>query len=293
MTEQNKKKITEMCLAGACNRGIVYIGAFKKFEEENILDLQKVVAVSIGSFIILCFIIGYSANEMFKEIVETDIGSFKDITFSEPASVLKGETFRVWISNVISKKVSSDITFLELYEKTKVDFTVISVCVYAGSDAFKEGIVHLNYKTAPDMPVVLAINSSMTVPLVFPPIIYKDCHFIDGGVLENFPITSLSLNAVGLITDYKQDTSISTRNPIVLLNKILDLISKRMQELKNIQNKNIIFVKCTDFDFLNLDMTIDDKITLFRRGYDAAGEFIDNRFYSSSEETDSILVKEE
>ena len=35
--------IKELCLSGACNRGICYIGCFKKFEELNLLKVEKIL----------------------------------------------------------------------------------------------------------------------------------------------------------------------------------------------------------------------------------------------------------
>ncbi len=58
--------IKELCLSGACNRGICYIGCFKKFEELDILKVEKILGVSIGAFIAVCYIIGYNADEMLK-----------------------------------------------------------------------------------------------------------------------------------------------------------------------------------------------------------------------------------
>lgn len=60
-------KINELCLAGAANRGISYIGALKVLDDKNLLDIKKLVGVSIGSLVGLCYILGYKPDELMKK----------------------------------------------------------------------------------------------------------------------------------------------------------------------------------------------------------------------------------
>jgi NTE family protein len=300
MTEETKipkkvpKIVTEICLAGACNRGISYIGCFKKLEEIKALDLKKVVGVSIGSFIGACFMLGYSSEELLGMVIDKDMNEFKDFSISEPSSVLKGETYKSWVFEVLARKEDPNITLKQLYEKNKIEFTVTTTCIHSTNNNFTEGIVYLSHKHTPDMSLFDAVNCSMAFPFIFPPMEYKGCQFIDGGVLDNFPMDLLSTNALGLKVNFKPiDSSTSTKNPISYIGKIFELMSNRFKILKDEPHQNIVTVNCDDFDVIDFGMSIDDKITLFKRGYKAMNMYIGSNpglFFIDQSETEPTEV---
>lgn len=350
-TEQKFPKISEMCLAGACNRGISYIGCFAYLEEMKLLELKKIVGVSIGSFIAACFITGYTSDELFDSVINKDMNVFKDYCMGKDGALLKGEEYKNWVYDMLSKKCDPNITMKELYKTTGIEFILTTTCVYAppttiqpptstqpppiqytyttsatdlvdvvdievcdlvddcaavdaavheadavvnvseeevGTDStdgiklpkqqFKEGIVYLSHIHTPDMPLYVAVNCSMAFPFVFPPVFYEDCQFIDGGVLDNFPMDMLSTDAVGMKSSYKNsDGSDVTKNPLTHLGKIFELVSNRFVNLKMEKHQNIFTINCTDFDVIDFGMSLDDKITLYMRGYEAMKEFIERR----------------
>jgi predicted acylesterase/phospholipase RssA len=270
-----EKKITEICLAGACNRGIAYVGAFKKLEEMNKLSLKKMVGVSIGSFIAACYIIGYTSEELLDEIIQQNTDEFKDISISED-SILKGEKYKKWVHEIISKKENPEITMSELYKKTGIELIIISTCIYSELEEYPEGIIHFSHTHTPDVPLFIAITSSMAFPFIFPPVVYKNCKFIDGAVVDNFPINLVSIDSLCIKVNFKPIVN-STKNPISYIGKIFELLTNRISLLKNEKHENIVCINCTDFNVIDFDMSIDDKITLYKRGHSAI-----EKFYSSS-----------
>lgn len=131
---------------------------------------------------------------------------------------------------------------------------------------------HIN---TPNVPLITAINCSMAFPFIFPPISYLDCQFIDGGVLDNFPIDLLSDKALGLKVNFKPiDGFTSIKNPISYIGKIFELISQRFKDLKPNISTTIVSTDCDDFDLIDFDLSIDDKITLFKRGYVTMEKFL-------------------
>jgi predicted acylesterase/phospholipase RssA len=277
---EKSKIVTEICLAGACNRGISYIGCFKRLEEDQLLKLEKMVGVSIGSFIGACYLLGYSSDELFGMVVDKNMNDFKDFSISEQGAVLKGEQYKNWVYEVLARKNDPNITLAQLFEKTKIEYTLTTTCIHSTNNEFSEGIVYLSHKHTPDMSLFTAVNCSMAFPFIFPPVNYKGCHFIDGGVLDNFPLDLLSIDAIGLKVNFKQiDSSTSTKNPISYIGKIFELLSNRCKFLKDEKHKNIITIDCDDFDVIDFGMSIDDKITLFKRGYKAMDKFL--KTYSS------------
>jgi predicted acylesterase/phospholipase RssA len=271
--------INELCFAGAGNKGIVYVGCLKKLEELGVLDLKKIIGVSIGSFMALCCVIGYTADEMFDIIINKSTSDFIDITFDVYGALLKGDKYREWVAEVIGKKVSITTTMEELYKSTGIEFITISTCIssnnFNSGDNFciPEGIVIISHKTMPDMPIITAINASMAYPYIFPPIEYKSAKLVDGGLMSNFPIDMLSpLNSLGIrIAQRDIDGNEAIKNPISYTLKLYELVNKH--NIKQYDNYKYVAVDCKDYFFINFNMTIDDKITLYYRGYKAVEKF--------------------
>jgi len=274
MTEN---KIEELCFAGACNRGIAYVGVLQKMIELGVLDknyLKKIIGVSIGSFISCCFLIGYDPYELLDEIMKADLSEFKDYMITQ-SSLLKGEKYRDWVFHVISNKIDPNIKLIDLYLLTKINFVIITTCISSENVSIKEGVVYLNYETFPNMPLIDALMANMSFPIVFPYVCYNGCKFIDGGVLKNFPVDLLSKNGIGVKTIFKKHkTDINT--PINYILKIIELMSHNLEQ-QNLNNSGgTIIINCEDFSMLDFDISNDDKYTLFKRGYDSVNEFYES-----------------
>ncbi len=251
--------IEELCVAGACHRGISYIGALKKLKELGILKLEtlkKVIGVSIGSFVMYCFMAGYDFDDFFEHVMNTEISLFKDIDICENA-VLKGSIFRSWIYESISKCGNPNITILEFYKKTGIDFTIVTTCL-------ETGIVYMNHKTFPNTRIYDALVCSMNVPIVFPPYVLDGYTYIDGGLLENFPLHLLGPNAVGITSKRKRNKI----GPFAQIDNMMNLISKHIEKINKPRSTLVINV-ASDDQFLSFDITADDKVTLYRRGFES------------------------
>lgn len=276
------KVIKELCLAGACNRGICYIGSIKKLEEENLLSLEKIIGTSIGAFIATCYIIGYKSDEMLDIIINKNTGEFKDISFiNYEGAIMKGDNYRNWIYEIISKKIDPYITLEELYKKTNIYFLMTATCIYSSGNKFNEGLNYFSHEHSPNIPLIIAVNASMCFPFVFPPIKYEVgdeiYHFIDGGVLDNFPLDKISSDGLALRVEHQQVDGLSSiKSPISYVGKLFELISKRLKILNPGTTNNLIVIKCDDFSIIDFEMSIDDKITLYKRGYNAASKFIND-----------------
>jgi NTE family protein len=264
---RNDLKIKELCLSGACHRGISYIGVLQYLEENNVIEaksLEKVIGVSIGSFVAACYLAGYSPLEFIDIVVNYDTSTLKDIDILNSESglaVLRGTAFREWISSVIAKKISPQITMKEFYEKTKTHFTVVATCI-------EDGAVYINHETEPDFLLIDALISSMNFPFVFPPYVVNGKRYVDGGLLNNFPMHMLSQEAVGLTVNFENISDI--HNPFSYIGKLFELISRDRDLLRESNSKLIIRVEATDFSLIDFDMNVDDKMTLYKRGYNAA-----------------------
>ena len=259
----------EICLGGAASRGICYLGALDKLRRQGILeDVEIFAGTSIGAFICVCIAIGYTPGEMFDIILQKDTNDFSDVSVEHVlvrGSILRGDKYRTWIWDLLNAKINPTMTFAEIYEKfgKKLLMTATSL---------EDGLVILSTDSTPQMPIFYGVLATMALPFIFPPVEYKNKHYVDGGVLDNFPIRFLSKDALG-ITVNSRPLEVDYSSVFNYIGKLFQLISDEMRKLHGDGGK-IVQISAEDFNLVDFNLTIDDKYTLYYRGYEQIDVYI-------------------
>lgn len=270
--------ITELCISGGSQKGLEYLGCVKYLEEIGILNiknLKKIIGVSIGSYLCSCLLLGYSSDEILQDIMNTDIPSFVDVSVVDLA-VLKGEKIRSWVKETVSKKGNPDITMLELFNKTGVEFTITTTCL-------EDGLIYITHKNRPNMKLCDAIICSLNLPFVFPPYVLEENGikktYVDGGLIDNFPVHLLGSSAVGITSEkIKEDQN---NNIFLYAKSLYDIVKLHLEDLKKSNTEFIYKIVSNEKGMLNLNLSSDNKITLFMNGYN---------FTKNSEITKKLIV---
>lgn len=180
-----------IALSGGGVKGLCHAGVLKALEELGIKP-EIISGVSAGSLVGALYSDGYSPDEiaiLFEEI------SFRNMT---KIRLPNGGFFKTDIfQNFLAKKLRAK-TFEELY----IPLRVVATDLDKGrSITFKSG------------PLIDPIVASCTFPVLFSPKIINGVHYVDGGVLKNFPVSTIrndcekviGINASPLVADeYKQ-----------------------------------------------------------------------------------------
>jgi len=259
--------IEELCISGGSHRGLVFIGVLKYLIEEKVLDvkkLKKVVAVSIGTFVSMCFLIGYEMAELLQLVLDTNISLFKDISLVDNnVAILKGDIFRNWVYTSLAKKIDPDITFSQFYNKNKIDFTTVTTCL-------EDGLVYMSHLNFPDTRIYDALICSMNFPYVFSPYKVNGKTYIDGGLIDNFPMHLMGESAIGITTGklIPDSDNVDEMTPFTYTTKLFQILSLHIKKLNPYNPEMVIKVFIPDNKRIDFDMSPDDKITLFRYGYD-------------------------
>ena len=144
------------------------------FMKNNIINrnnIKNVLACSSGSIFGLMFILNYSYQILYKIIKKIDLIDLDNFNENEmflDNGIINNERLTYIIKLLIKKKYNkTDITFKELYEKTKVKFIVK---VYNLSLLEEQ---YIDYTNSPDFSVIKTIQMSTCIPILFKPIKYK------------------------------------------------------------------------------------------------------------------------
>lgn len=117
---------------------------------------------------------------------------------TETGGLFKDDKFLDWLRDQLRKKHCPEtVTFKAFHEKTGRDLSLVA------ADTSDRELLVLNHRTAPDCPVTAAVRMSMSIPFVWPEVIWRKewglyrgrskagNFFVDGSVLSNFPLRYL------------------------------------------------------------------------------------------------------
>ena len=178
-------------------KGIAYGGALEELEKRNILaGIQRVAGTSAGAINACLLALGYSFKEVSDIIAQTNFKSFEDGNVIPLINInrviqhygwYRGDKFSEWIAALIKNKTGvTDFTFRQLStgfanKKFRELYVINTNLTQQRSDT-------LSHETFPDMPLAQAVRMSMSIPLFFQSINWKNDVIVDGGVAWNYPV---------------------------------------------------------------------------------------------------------
>ena len=123
-----------LVLSGGGIRGISYAGAFLELEKHGYLKkLKEILGVSVGALFGFAYSIGYKPNELLEFVNSFD---FTLLTNVEPEYIIdffntlgvdnRGNLEKLIDSMLRNKSFSTEITFEELYIKTKFHIRLLA-----------------------------------------------------------------------------------------------------------------------------------------------------------------------
>jgi len=280
--------MTNLVLEGGGVKGVAYAGVFHAFNAYDKLEsIDKVLGVSAGSIAALFLAIGMTPQEMEQALKAIDYNEFQDDSFGAFRDLYrlttkygknKGDFFTHWIEDFLEAYTGSRAcTFSELKNlDTSKDLYVGATCLDTGVQEV------FSYETYPDMPITIAVRASMAIPFFFTPVTYKGKMYVDGGVLNNYPIhffdgvgttIGVRLDTTEEITgtkEYRRDNVL--QYSMSLFNIIYDGLQNNHISKKD-WNKTIV-VDCGRMSAMDFDINKVEIDRLIQAGWISTMEFL-------------------
>jgi predicted acylesterase/phospholipase RssA len=182
----------------------VFAGFMGEPEEFTKEEIKKSATRDVFTNIDLKFVPGFLEGPMDDALARwlaDNPRSRHFVAFVERGGWFSAARFISWLQAKLDtdpetelKRAYSQMTLKQFFEATQVELSVVA------SDTTDGRLLVLNRRTAPDCPVVRAVRMSMSIPLVWDEVVWKEewgnylgqpmaGHVIvDGGMLSNFPI---------------------------------------------------------------------------------------------------------
>jgi len=279
-------KLRTLVFSGCGTRLIGHAGFIKSVSEHyDLEEVENFAGTSAGSFIASGLVLGYTPfeiKELLSKINYLNISNIDpDLLFNyfNGLGVDDGDKLEKLIKLIIEKKTgNSNITFGELYEKTN-KFLMISV-----TNLTSKKIEYISKDTYPDMPLYLAIKMSSSIPYYFTPVLWNNEMYVDGAILDNFPIDTFDLSeTLGMYMKKSDSEKEEIDNVLSFSLAILStLLRNRETDLLDKYKDNTV-VYDSDISMVEFKLSVEDRNMLFDEVYTLTNSFIERLKEKESE----------
>lgn len=213
-----------LVLSGGGAKGLAHIGALKVIEEAGV-RIDYIGGTSMGAIIGALYASGYSAHQLDSIFNQTDFSTLiqdkiprNAKTFYEKeeaekyALILPFDKFRIGFPSGLSKgqNVYNLISRLTSHVSDVSDFSKLPIpffCVATNVENGKEVILDHGY-------LPRAVSASGALPSLFSPVVIKDQVLIDGGVVNNYPVSEVRAKGMDFIIGVDVQDSLKSRDKL-------------------------------------------------------------------------------
>lgn len=193
-----------LCLSGGGARGIAHIGVLKALEEYNVFP-QFVSGTSAGSIIGSLYAAGKTIDEILAIIYDANL--FKIFRLG---NLTGGFAKHTYLREILGKSLQNYD-----FEELPCNFFVCVSNINKGKWAIIQ-----------DGNVIDAVIASSSIPLVFEPVEIRGELYVDGGLLNNFPIEPLLVDC----------------DMVIGVNVMPNVVKRNISGLKNIAERCVDLV---------------------------------------------------
>ena len=284
--------IKHLVIGGGGPNGFGFYGILKQLHYKkfwNIKNIETIYSCSIGSYVGFMLSLKYDFNWIDDYLIKRP---WEKITKFKPISILNSWNDKGLVGEEIAyevikpllgaKSLNANITLKEFYIYTGIEQHFYTTDL--NNNCIEK--VDLNYKTFPNLELYKALAMSSAFPVIFKPIMIDDSCYIDGGLLNNFPLddclheTQCHDNEILAIRDLIRKLNTNINDDTNLYQYIVNIIfsMKRFISSENKQKiiKNIITFPGEPFN-INTWMNIMNNEEL-RNKYVENGKNIADRF---------------
>ncbi|MCC5931167.1 MAG: patatin-like phospholipase family protein [Cyclobacteriaceae bacterium] len=204
-----KKYKTGIVLGGGGARGFAHLGVLKALEEKGIKP-DVISGVSAGALAGVFIAEGLGPEEVMKIM--------KDHKFTDYTKVIMPVNGLLSLENLedmLKKHIQSDD-----FDDLQLPFFTAVSNLYTGK---------VEYRNSGSL--IKSVMASVSIPVLFSPVIIEDSPFVDGGLLDNLPITPLEDICEKIIA-----VSISPVQEISKMDNILRVAARTFQLSVNNQS---------------------------------------------------------
>lgn len=186
-----------LALGGGGTRGLAHIGVLKVLTE-NKIPIDYIAGTSAGAIVAAMFAAGISVRDIEKELLDWDWLKLMNFSYN-----MKG----LFSTDKMGKRMRKFMPIM-VFGKTKIPLKIVAT-------DFLSARPYIFGESEED--IITAVCASSSVPVLFSPVPYKNGLMVDGGLVNNIPISVvrdmgadkvLGVNVIPTVMDNKPRTLI-------------------------------------------------------------------------------------
>ena len=186
--------IKHLVLSGGGPTGLLTYGAASYLAKKgfwHLKDIESIYGCSVGAYMGVVFSLGYEIEWLddyfikrpWEKLVASSAINLVDVY--EEKGLMNAQFITDSILPLLrGKDISEHITLAELYALNHIDIHLYATNI----NAVILEKVDLSHRTHPNLGLIKALRMTMAFPLLLQPIFYEGGCYIDGGLLNNFPL---------------------------------------------------------------------------------------------------------
>ena len=256
-----------IALSGGGIRGIAHVGALKALEENKIKP-DIIGGTSSGGLIATLYALGYSPYYIYilfkkyaKELTQIDstpiisgVGNFM-INKKVAISGLKtGETIEETINYLASRKGNKKVSDIKKIALVIPAVDILDSKEYIFTNKIPEN-AERKEQYITDISIGKAVRASSSFPVVFSPCEYKKHRFLDGGVLDNIPVTEVKKQGADkvLAINFKADDIDEHSNIMDIAMRTIDIMGNKISEESLEQSDYVLTIQTDKTGLLDVE----------------------------------------
>ncbi len=272
LPKEKRPKII-LVLGGGGARGFAHVGVLKALREANV-PIDMVVGTSMGAIIGSLYCSGVELEEIEK--IATYI-KWDDISNLSSVSLLKMLVSEKLLSTQKMEKYINKMIGDKHFFQLNIPFACVATDIKTGEKIiFKEG------------EVASAARASATIPGIFEPVQYRQRFLVDGGIVENIPVSVAKLFNPDIIITVAVSADITKNsfdNIFVSLFQAIYIQGQQTDKVNLKMSDIIIAPKVNDISAIELNRAvecIDAGFIAGKKSIERIKEFIVEKTYEKN-----------
>jgi predicted acylesterase/phospholipase RssA len=186
--------IKHLVISGGGATGFLTYGAAAYLARANfwsLANIESIYGCSIGGYMGVIFSLGYDwewlddyfIKRPWNKVITSSTISLIDI-YAEKGLINEHFFTEAIVPLLKAKDLTENTTLEELYTFNHIDIHLYTTNI----NSLKFEKIDLSYKTHPKLSIIKALRMTMAFPILFQPIFDGEACYIDGGILNNFPL---------------------------------------------------------------------------------------------------------
>lgn len=272
-----------IALSGGGIRGIAHAGVLKALEDNNI-KIDIIGGCSCGSMVASLYALGYSPDEIFEAFKKYA----KDIAQINAKPFIQGLKYTFFSKNKIVQGIKDGEIIEDVFNKMaikkginninqiKMPIVIPTVDIIESKEYIFTNNVpkeNSNLEYINDTTIGKAVRASSSFPAVFTPCSLEKHAFMDGGVLDNVPVSEVKKQGADKIIAVKFDADPINEdsNLMDIIMKTIDIMGSKISK-DNLEISDIVLNVYTDKVGL---LDIEKLDSCYKYGYDCVEKNID------------------